>query len=416
MKYVPELTGLRALAVFLAFSEHAAIPNLQGGWIGVDIFFVLSGYLITTILVAEWRRTDTIRLGRFYAKRALRLYPALILMLALGAFFYHYLGDGGTLVGYGKTALLGASYTQDFALGFFYNAYGQLGHTWSLAVEEQFYLFWAPVLLLLLKCKQRPVLWLIGFIALSWLSLALTTTHLLDPPKTYYRPDTRMNELFLGCLIAFFLERYGGALQRSRFLRLVLGPLGLAAIICIEIYSNAHGRLYSYPQQEIGAGLAAAVLLIGLVIATPAAPLNRLFQVRPIVWLGTISYGIYLYFIPVIVLLDVFFTERGWTHDNNALLAAQIVCTLGMASLSYYLVERRFLALKDRLNDRAPRRRPRHARTRPDRGRAPANGVGFGWAVVTSTTESSSLPAPSVPTPVAEGRPSVLHDREVPRA
>lgn len=94
MEYVPELTGLRALAVFLAFSEHAAIPSMQGGWIGVDIFFVLSGYLITSILVGEWRRTDGIRLGRFYAKHALRLYPALILMFALGLIFYRFLGDG----------------------------------------------------------------------------------------------------------------------------------------------------------------------------------------------------------------------------------------------------------------------------------------------------------------------------------
>ena len=88
MEYVPELTGLRALAVFLAFSEHGAIPGIAGGWIGVDIFFVLSGYLITSILVTEWRRTEAIRLVRFYAKRALRLYPALILMLAVGLVFY----------------------------------------------------------------------------------------------------------------------------------------------------------------------------------------------------------------------------------------------------------------------------------------------------------------------------------------
>ena len=112
MEYVPELTGLRALAVFLAIAEHTSVPGLRGGWVGVDIFFVLSGYLITSILVAEWRRTDTIRLGRFYLKRILRLYPALILMLALGLIFYPWLGDGGTLVGYGKTAFLGATYTQ----------------------------------------------------------------------------------------------------------------------------------------------------------------------------------------------------------------------------------------------------------------------------------------------------------------
>ena len=155
------------MAVFLAISEHTSIPGLRGGWVGVDIFFVLSGYLITSILVAEWRRTDTIRLGRFYLKRVLRLYPALILMLTLGVIFYRWLGDGGTLVGYGKTALLGASYTQDFALGLFGQPYGQLGHTWSLAVEEQFYLFWAPVLLLLLKFRQRPVPWLCAFITIQ---------------------------------------------------------------------------------------------------------------------------------------------------------------------------------------------------------------------------------------------------------
>jgi peptidoglycan/LPS O-acetylase OafA/YrhL len=120
----------------------------------------------------------------------------------------------------------------------------------------------------------------------------------------------------------------------------------------------------TYPQQEMGAGLAAGVLLVGLVIASPAAPLNRLLSLRPIVWLGTISYGIYLYFIPVIVLLNVFFYYHGWTDRDNALLWAQIGCTLTMATLSYYLVERRFLALKDRLNDRQMRRKPQHARGR----------------------------------------------------
>lgn len=173
-----------------------------------------------------------------------------------------------------------------------------------------------------------------------------------------------MNELFIGCLIAFLMERYKDRLSRSRSLRLLLGPIGLGVIIYIEIYSNSHGRLLTYPQQEMGAGLAAGVLLIGLVIASPAAPLNRLFRIRPIVWLGTISYGIYLYFIPVIVLLNVLFYEHGWTDRYNALLWAQIVCTLAMASLSYYLVERHFLALKDKLNNRQVRRRPKHARGR----------------------------------------------------
>jgi peptidoglycan/LPS O-acetylase OafA/YrhL len=361
MDRVPELTGLRAVAIFLTFFSHTT-PWLQGGWIGVDIFFVLSGYLITSILVAEWRRNERIRLGRFYAKRALRLYPALILMFAVGIIFYRYLGDGGTLVGYGKTALLGLTYNEDIALGFFGQPFGLLGHTSTLAIEEQFYLFWAPVLLLLLKFQQRPVLWLSGFIVLSSISLAITTTRFLgDVPLTYFRPDTRMNELFLGCLIAFIIARYGQALARSRPLRLMLGPIGLAGIVCIEMYSNTHGRMLTYPQQEICAGLVSGLLLIGLVIASPANPLNRLLRLRPVVWVGTISYGIYIYFIPVLGLLGVLLFGRGRKDGTfhhvmaNPLvaLAAQIICTLAVASLSYYLVERRFLALKDRLSDRA---------------------------------------------------------------
>ena len=364
MEYVPELTGLHALAVFLAISEHTSIPGLRGGWVGVDIFFVLSGYLITSILVAEWRRIDTIRLGRFYLKRVLRLYPALILMLALGVIFYRWLGDGGTLVGYGKTALLGASYTQDFALGLSGQPYGQLGHTWSLAVEEQFYLFWAPVLLLLLKFRQRPVPWLCAFIAISWVSLALTTKHIVDPPNTYYRPDTRMNELFLGCLIAFLMERYQAPLARWRPLRLLLGPIGLAVIVYIEVYSNTHGRLLTYPQQEMATGLAAGLLLVGLVIADPAAPLNRIFRLRPIVWVGTISYGLYIYFIPVFIVMNYTFVLHGWRVNYYVYLTASVACLFAMATLSYYLVEKRFLALKDRLNDHRERRPPQHPRGR----------------------------------------------------
>jgi peptidoglycan/LPS O-acetylase OafA/YrhL len=364
MEYVPELTGLRALAVFLAISEHTSIPGLRGGWIGVDVFFVLSGYLITSILVAEWRRTDAIALGRFYLKRALRLYPALLLMLALGAIFYRFLGDDGSLLGYGRTVVLGATYTEDFALGLFGRPYGQLGHTWSLAVEEQFYLIWAPVLLLLLKFRQRPIPWLCGFIAIGWTSLVLSTTQMADPPNTYYRPDTRMSELFLGCLIAFLMERFRESLKNYRPVRILLGPAALAGILYLESYSNSHGRLLTFPQQEISAGLLAGLLLVGLLVAGPAAPLNRVLRLRPIVWLGTISYGLYIYFIPVFVLLEIFFHHQGWNDSSSLLLVTQFAVVLAMASLSYYLVEKRFLALKDRISARGPRRRPQHARGR----------------------------------------------------
>ena len=411
MEYVPELTGLRALAVFLAVSEHTEIPGLRGGWVGVDIFFVLSGYLITSILVADWRAKGAIRLGRFYLKRALRLYPALILMLLLGAFFYRYLGDGGTAAGYGKTALLGASYTEDFALGIFGLPYGQLGHTWSLAVEEQFYLLWAPVLLLLLKFRRRPEIWLTAFIVVSWISLILTTAHVTDPPSTYYRPDTRMNELFLGCLIAFLMERYRPHVTRSRLLRYALAPIGLGVIVLIEVYSNSHGRLLTYPQQEIGAGLAAVALLVGLVISGRRSILNRVLRLRPMVWIGTISYGIYIYFIPVFILINIWFYQRGWAGHYYLLLATQFACLLAVASLSYYLVERRFLSLKDRLDGARGRRKPAHARrangghdhTAP--GELPAIASATLHAASSSADRTSELYDWSIPSVSGESAP-----------
>lgn len=162
MKHRRELDGLRALAVLLVIASHVSIPVLGAGWLGVDVFFVLSGYLITSILVGEFEMTETIRLGQFYIRRVLRLYPALLLLLAVGFLFYGQLGEGGTRIGYFHTAFFSGAYLEDFVVGFTGNAHGNLGHTWSLAIEEQFYLLWAPILLLLLKRGRSLVPWIVG--------------------------------------------------------------------------------------------------------------------------------------------------------------------------------------------------------------------------------------------------------------
>ncbi|HMD47206.1 MAG TPA: acyltransferase [Acidimicrobiales bacterium] len=357
MTYLPELTGLRAFAVALALASHTLIPLTGGGWVGVDVFFVLSGYLITSVLVDEQWENGRIRLGRFYAKRALRLYPALLVMLGICVLFYKYLGDGGTLSGYAKTAAIGGTYSEDVALGVLNNAYGGLGHTWSLAVEEQFYLLWAPVLLLFLKFRRSPVPFLIAASVASWVSLALTTVP-WTIPSTYYRPDTRMNELFLGCLLAFLVRRHRQWLERSSFLRYWLAPLGLAGLTCVALYSNWHLR-WTFPQQEMGAAFASAALVLGLAVGGRRAPVNRLFRLRPVVWLGTISYGIYIYFIPVFVLIPLYW--HGWQHQYYEMVGIEVLCVVAVAALSYYLVERPFLGLKDRLGARSATPRGAHA-------------------------------------------------------
>jgi peptidoglycan/LPS O-acetylase OafA/YrhL len=160
--------------------------------------------------------------------------------------------------------------------------------------------------------------------------------------------------------------------------------------------------LFTYPQQEIAAGLFAGLLLIGLVIAAPAAPLNRLLRLPPIVWLGTISYGLYIYFIPVFILVNIYYHQRGWTNHYYVLLTTQFIVLLVMASLSYYLVEKRFLALKDKLSNRDERHRPQHARGRSHTVRRTVNGA---------NEELATMPAVVPPVQTTLSR---LFDNDVP--
>jgi peptidoglycan/LPS O-acetylase OafA/YrhL len=150
-----ELDGIRCFAVLAVFMAHSGYHGFSFGALGVTVFFVLSGYLITTLLTNEWRRDGRFSFGRFYARRVLRLYPALIVLLVVGALFYRDLGDGGTFAGYLRAAAAAGLYFQDFVWGLTGSAHGGFGNTWSLAVEEQFYIVWPLVLVGLLGLGWR---------------------------------------------------------------------------------------------------------------------------------------------------------------------------------------------------------------------------------------------------------------------
>jgi peptidoglycan/LPS O-acetylase OafA/YrhL len=347
MRRRPELDGVRAIAVAAVVLSHLGISIMLGGWIGVDIFFVLSGYLITTVLMREWDNTGRIRLLQFYARRALRLYPALIFMLVLSAFFYGRLGDGGSFLGFGKTALVGATYTEDLVLGYTGNPVGNLGHTWTLAMEEQFYLIWAPSLLVLLKRHLNPMPFLIGAAAVSWLLLTFTSDPNSGLPLTYYRPDSRANELILGCILALFLIRHPPSeLFSNRLLRSWLAPMSLVMLIVLEIVAAHLGRQHVFPLEEFAAGMLAAGLLLGLTVAPETAPLTRILGTWPFRSIGKISYGIYLFMIPVLFVLSTYYPLSKF----RTFCLMYFAILIGIASLSYFVVERPFLRWKDRLS------------------------------------------------------------------
>src|SRR3974390_3587616 len=162
LSYLPALDGVRAFAVLAVMLFHGGIPHMDGGFMGVDAFFVLSGFLITSLLIGEWRQTSTIKLGGFWARRARRLLPALFMMLLFVAFFASVIVPKGTYGALRLDALATLLYVSNWHFilvnSNYFNetaASSPLPHTWSLAVEEQFYVIWPLVVLGLLRLTRR---------------------------------------------------------------------------------------------------------------------------------------------------------------------------------------------------------------------------------------------------------------------
>jgi peptidoglycan/LPS O-acetylase OafA/YrhL len=336
--YRPELDGLRALAVLAVFASHVGWGPLLGGWIGVGVFFVLSGYLITSILLKEWQRTQSIKLRRFYLRRLLRLYPALLVMLAFCTLFIPVFSYGG----YVFTALATGLYFQDFVTGLEGSSHGFL-HTWSLAVEEQFYLLWPLVLILALRRRWSVLNVALTGVLISWSLLIFTTQargH--EAPASYAMPYTRAGELLLGCAFAAWLATSPRVLNWA-FVRLALAPGCLLGLGVLLLISGPAGMSSWMPLQIIGTAVLSAGLITGL-RADTGQPTARLLQLRPLVGLGVVSYGFYLFHLPLLI-LSVKYLPGPWAGQ----VAFALVITLAAALGSYRWLERPLLSLKSRI-------------------------------------------------------------------
>jgi peptidoglycan/LPS O-acetylase OafA/YrhL len=345
MRRLPALDGVRCVAVLIVLMFHLGVRHAGGCWLGVDLFFVLSGYLITTILLTEHARRGRVRLRTFYAKRALRLYPALLGLLVVGIPFYRTLGDQGTVHGYWRTAAQAALYVEDFVYGITGNPHGYLGHTWSLAVEEQFYLVWPLLLIVVLRLGGRalPVA-VAGTLALWGLLLAYSPTH-DNPwfvPASYYLPHTRGGSLMVGCALAAWLF---GREPRPAPNLAWLGALGYVAVVLL---ADRYQRNTATAPAVIAADVATTLLIYGLVTA-PDGAASRALSWQPLTWLGERSYGFYLYAFVVQAVLEA--------HYPHMPTGRQLVVTFGttvaLAGASYRFIEQPFLRLKQRLPGRS---------------------------------------------------------------
>ncbi|HWD74756.1 MAG TPA: acyltransferase family protein [Solirubrobacteraceae bacterium] len=360
LQHFAGLDGLRGIAVVAVILYHGGVSWAPGGFLGVELFFVLSGFLITSLLVAEWTRSSTIGLRAFWARRARRLLPALfVLVLVIGV--YYALGGAAkaipNLENDGISTLLYVNNWHQIATGTNYFAasgpISPLQHTWSLAIEEQFYVVWPLFVLALLglgrargASGRRSLQILLGLSVAGAIASAAEAAMLFDGghglDRVYYGTDTRATGLLLGASLAL------GVTIRRRWPkpapRLALGwsdrrLLGAAALAAVGALVAGVGLVrgsdgWVYPYGLLALDGAAAIVILA-VVATPGAPVARLLSLAPLRGLGTISYGLYLWHFPLFLWLD----ESSTGTTGTALLGLRLSATLAVSLLSYWLVE-----------------------------------------------------------------------------
>jgi peptidoglycan/LPS O-acetylase OafA/YrhL len=353
--YYPALDGLRTIAVGIVLCAHGGVTWFRSGGVGVDIFFVLSGFLITTILSGEWARTGAINFRNFYARRFLRLAPALFLTCAVVAVAKPLFGEAFP----GTDIALALSYTSNWAQAFYGYHLTWLNHCWSLAIEEQFYVIWPLVILGVERVGRSPAAkagLLLGGAAVIAVYRAWHVGVWTDE-RLNFGLDTRMDSLMTGAALAYAVAAFrdspwaselaragSGASKRanplSRLLGWFLAPLALATLFLIPNIVTWYSPWMGWIGYVLVTGLAATVVA-DLVVGRHSL-LAPVLAARPMVFVGKISYGLYLLHLPVYYAVEKLIpaaplvVRLGW----------KVGVSLALATASYYWVEKRFLKLK----------------------------------------------------------------------
>jgi peptidoglycan/LPS O-acetylase OafA/YrhL len=346
---VPALDGVRGVAVLMVVALHLGygfFPSRSqdlfvGGFIGVDVFFVLSGFLITGLLVEERVRTGGLSFRRFYWRRAYRLLPAVAVLGAVHLAYVVVVGDplGPEVRSLGSMAL----YVNNWAQAAGWDMRADLAHAWSLSIEEQFYALWPIVVLLLLRVRERRAI--VGAILAVALTAALWRWRLWDTTGfdgAYFRTDSRIDNLLIGAAAAL-AWRWGwvsDALARGA------AAVALPGLLALGLYLDQDKG-----DQVFAGGLTlAAVFGAGLVLGAAAgtSPWQPLLRARPLVTVGRVSYGVYLWHVPIIYMVR----RHADGLPGLVQVVVALVATAVAVTASWVLVERPFLERKDRRQPR----------------------------------------------------------------
>lgn len=336
IQFRPDIEGLRAIAVLLVVLRHTGLSFLQGGFIGVDVFFVLSGYLITSLLTKELNSSGTIDLSRFYARRVRRLLPASTLVVVSVCLVQSVIASPLAQFGVLKAALATTLYSSNiyFAhiqLYYFAQSYGMspLLHTWSLAVEEQFYFVWPLFLLLLTRLVENfriRILLLTTITVVSFTACVLLTAW--NPVTAFFQSPPRAWEFSIGGLASFVSVRWLTAHQ-------VLSKwLGFAGLLILILSGALITDFASFPGYVAAIPVLATVATLLAGAGAPASLVTRLLNLRVLQYFGGISYSLYLWHWPILVM------GREIYPTNSAVLrVACIMFSVLLAAITHATVE-----------------------------------------------------------------------------
>ena len=342
--YQPALDGIRAFAVAAVLLYHAGESWMVGGYLGVDAFFVLSGFLITSLLIAEWHGKRRIDLQGFWLRRARRLLPALFVVMAGIVAYTALFAAPGEVDAIRSDSLAALGYVANWRFIFSGQSYfaqftqpSPLKHMWSLAIEEQFYLVWPLIVCFLLWWRKSLRALLVAsllMIAGSAVLMAVLYHPGQDPSRVYYGTDTRSQSLLIGAVVGILLFVHGPIrTQRARV------AVRLAALVGAAYTIWLWSRMSERTDNLYRGGFLLAAIAVAAVIVSVVQPdrgaLGAVLSLSPLRWVGRISYGLYLWHWPVYLWLT---GARTGLHGTE-LLALRLAVSVAFAAASYYLIE-----------------------------------------------------------------------------
>ncbi|MGH1832113.1 acyltransferase family protein [Enterococcus gilvus] len=345
-RYITGFDGIRSLAVIGVILYHLMPAQMRGGYLGVPVFFVVSGYLITDLLIQEWKQTGKVDIKQFYYRRMKRLYPALVTML-IGASAYITLFQRNLLNNLRGNIISSLFYVNNWwqinhGMSYFDRFSGEspFTHIWSLAVETQNYIFWPIIFVLLMKFvknKGKVFLGIVGAAIFSAILMAILYVHGQDPTRVYYGTDTRLFSILLGGALAFIWPSTRLKARIPSQAKRILNGIGFGSLLLLIL-------AFLFLRDDLSFVYYGGMFLVSLlsvllvaITAHPGASWNRWLTNPVFTWIGKRSYGIYLYQFPVMIFYEAKVNVANHTFLHTIM---EVILILFVTELSYRYVEK----------------------------------------------------------------------------